>query len=130
MRSGETASQSDFSSSEEDELNGTNLNRTIQGTSGGLQIKELIGRGAFGSVYKASWKGLPAAVKVHLVCYPFGCMRASYACMRFSRVIQHHGSCITIWLASSTKLAAEETAQAALSAFQAAKASPGEPSLW
>ena len=64
MLSGESVSHSDFSSSEEDEMNGTDLNRTLQGAASILQIKELIGRGAFGSVYKATWKGLPAAVKV------------------------------------------------------------------
>ncbi len=64
MLSGETGDHSDFSSSEEDELNGTELTQTIQGTQGVLHIKDLIGRGAFGSVYRATWKGLPAAVKV------------------------------------------------------------------
>ena len=64
MLSGESVSHSDFSSSEEDEMNGTDLNRTLQGAASILLIKELIGRGAFGSVYKATWKGLPAAVKV------------------------------------------------------------------
>ena len=64
MLSGETGDQSDFSSSEEDELNGTDLTRTLQGSQGVLHIKDLIGRGAFGSVYRATWKGLPAAVKV------------------------------------------------------------------
>ena len=64
MLSGESVSHSDFSSSEEDEMNGTDLNRTLQGAASILQIRELIGRGAFGSVYKATWKGLPAAVKV------------------------------------------------------------------
>ncbi len=64
MQSGDSVGHSDFSSSEEDELNGTDLTRTIQGTPSVLQIKDLIGRGAFGSVYRATWKGLPAAVKV------------------------------------------------------------------
>ena len=64
MLSGESVSHSDFSSSEEDEMNGTDLNRALQGAASILQIKELIGRGAFGSVYKATWKGLLAAVKV------------------------------------------------------------------
>ena len=64
MLSGEIGSHSEFSSSEEDEFNGTDLTRTIQATPGVLHIKDLIGRGAFGSVYTANWKGLPAAVKV------------------------------------------------------------------
>ena len=68
MLSSESVSHSDFSSSEEDEMNGTDLNRTLQGVALILQIKELIGRGAFGSVYKATWKGLPAAIKVGCIC--------------------------------------------------------------
>ena len=64
MLSGGGISHSDFSSSEEDELNGHGSARTVQGTPGILHIKDLMGRGAFGSVYRATWKGLPAAVKV------------------------------------------------------------------
>lgn len=100
MLSGETASQSDFSSSEEDELNRNDLNRTIQGTSGALQIKDLIGRGAFGSVYKASWKGLPAAVKVHLVCTLLDmregmpCMHALFQSHPASWVMHAHVACV------------------------------------
>lgn len=30
----------------------------------GLQLSQLVGRGAFGAVYKVSWRGRPAALKV------------------------------------------------------------------
>lgn len=33
---------------------------------GGLRLSEVVGRGAFGSVYKVFWKGKPAALKVGL----------------------------------------------------------------
>lgn len=53
--------QSDFFSSDEE---GGEPDRRELDPSNALQLKELIGRGAFGNVYKATWKGLPAAVKV------------------------------------------------------------------
>ena len=79
MLSGGTGDQSDFSSSEEDELNGNDLNRTLQGAQGVLHIKDLIGRGAFGSVYRATWKGLPAAVKVRTMQQ---CLVREVSCMQ------------------------------------------------
>ena len=129
MRSRETASQSDFSSSEEDELNGTDLNRTIQGTSGALQIKDLIGRGAFGSVYKASWKGLPAAVKVQLVCTLLDmregklCMHALFQSHPASWVLHTNMACIE-HQACRRKDSASRPA-----CFSSNKSTPGEPSL-
>lgn len=83
MLSGEIGSHSDFSSSEEDEFNGTDLTRTIQATSGVLHIKDLIGRGAFGSVYRATWKGLPAAVKVNPDMYTYA------AACKLRCIVQH-----------------------------------------
>ncbi len=53
---------SDFFSSDEDEDNGTERGHAEYTSN--LQLDELIGRGAFGSVYKATWRGQPAAVKV------------------------------------------------------------------
>ena len=32
----------------------------------GVELTELVGRGAFGAVYKVIWKGRPAALKVGL----------------------------------------------------------------
>jgi hypothetical protein len=54
--------QSDIFSSDEDEED--HVRNTGNRLTHGLQLEELIGRGAFGSVHKAVWKGLPAAVKV------------------------------------------------------------------
>lgn len=56
---------SEFSSSDEDEGNCAGSLPAVQGASN-LQLKDLLGRGSCGSVYKAVWKGLPVAVKVYL----------------------------------------------------------------
>lgn len=53
---------SEFSSSDEDDSERGQIQASL-GVSG-LQLKELLGRGSCGSVYKAVWKGLPVAVKV------------------------------------------------------------------
>ena len=69
--------KSEFSSSEDEQL----PQAEHAGAVHGLQLQELIGRGAFGSVYRAVWRGMQVAVKVGAshckegVRHP--CMRAS-----------------------------------------------------
>lgn len=55
--------KSDFSASEDD-FNQDGLAQTGHASMSGLQLEELIGRGAFGSVYRAVWRGMQVAVKV------------------------------------------------------------------
>ena len=47
----------------------------------GLQLSEVVGRGAFGSVYKVSWKGRPAALKVNLLSQANSDLRHPVPCL-------------------------------------------------
>ena len=57
-----SSSKSEFSISD-NEMEIT-TSRSQHAAVPGLQLQELIGRGAFGSVYRAVWRGMQVAVKV------------------------------------------------------------------
>ncbi len=74
---------SEFSSSDEDESEHCHM-RALSGASA-LQLKELLGRGSCGSVYKTVWKGVPVAVKVSVTSYSstgMTVMASSMTCMQ------------------------------------------------
>lgn len=54
---------SDFSRSGSSNLGNEETHSAATARASRFQLSELIGRGAFGSVYKGSWKGKPAAIK-------------------------------------------------------------------
>ncbi|KAL3154258.1 hypothetical protein ABBQ32_013755 [Trebouxia sp. C0010 RCD-2024] len=54
---------SDFSRSGSSNLSNDEAHPAASARAGRFHLSELIGRGAFGSVYKGSWKGTPAAIK-------------------------------------------------------------------
>ena len=58
---------SEFSRSSSSNWGHNHQNGTNTEAPNRLQLSELIGRGAFGSVYKGIWKGRPAAIKVRVM---------------------------------------------------------------
>ena len=57
--------RSTFSTSD-DEYEERTMSHSQHPAAPGLQLQELIGRGAFGSVHRAVWRGMQVAVKVWL----------------------------------------------------------------
>ena len=59
---------SSFNSDESDDFSVDDALEQLGNGVGGVELSELIGRGAFGCVYKVLWKGRAAALKVHPWC--------------------------------------------------------------
>lgn len=64
---------SDFSRSSSSNWSNDEAQSAAATRSGRFHLSQLIGRGAFGSVYKGSWKGRPAAIKARFA----ACHRSS-----------------------------------------------------
>ncbi|KAK9805926.1 hypothetical protein WJX73_005723 [Symbiochloris irregularis] len=59
-----TSDLSSFNSDESDDFSVDDALEQLGNGVGGVELSELVGRGAFGCVYRVLWKGRPAALKV------------------------------------------------------------------
>lgn len=83
----QTSADSDFSQSSNSSWGqSNNLLHEAPGVTS-LQLHELVGRGAFGSVYSGTWKGQPAAIKASfclLLTAKFGLLPKASVCLHNS----------------------------------------------